>query len=163
MNKLHRFLPLLICLACLTAYGQITNTPPLPLPTDPPVTPAPGVPPAVRDTIQPLLDLLGGKGTVLLTAVSWCAAIALILAPFAGVISRQLRNVQNQAAASSDLDDDEYLRKLYSQSWYRFTAFALRFLNVHLPTLAELERQIAFQTEAATKALAESKTATNPT
>lgn len=102
---------------------------------------------------QPILELLGGKaGNIMTTLIAWIVAISIALAPFSGMISRRLRDMLNEAAESSKLDDDDYLRRLFSRGWYQTAAFLLRFINVDLPTTAELDRAIALQKEAIAEA-----------
>lgn len=112
-------------------------------------TNAPPVPAQAPETLQPILDLLGGKGTWITTLIAWFAAISVILAPFAVWIRNKLADAANKAAASSEDDDDTYLRSLFGNAFYRLLAFVLNFANIRLPTLAELERAIALQKEAA--------------
>lgn len=140
---------LLLCAAVLTAMGQ-SNLLPVLTTTETPAEPA-GPAKVILDAAKPLLELLGGKGTLLTTVVAWVAAISLFLAPFSVWISHGLRNAINRVAASSAVDDDEYLRRLFSKKWYSFAAFLLRFINVDLPVLADLERALELQREAANK------------
>lgn len=144
-----------IALAALGQTNLTTNLTNLPLPMDEPVTPAPIT---VPEFLKPLFDLLGGSGPLLTTIIAWVAAIGVALAPVSGVISRWLRDALNKAAATSELDDDEWLRQLFSKKWYAVAAFLLRFVNIDLPTSTELERAIQLQAEA----VAASKTATPP-
>lgn len=107
------------------------------------------------ETLQPILDLLGGKGTWLTTIMAWGATISAVLAPFAVWIRNKLTDAINRAAESSDENDDAWLTKLFSAQWYQFLAFALNFVNVRLPTLAELQRAIMLQHEAVREARTE--------
>jgi len=116
-----------------------------------------GVVTAASEAIQPLLDLLGGKGTIVTTLLAWVAALGMALAPVSTWISHSLRDSLNRVAASQAEDDDAYLRRLFSAKWYSAAAFLLRFISVDLPVLADLERAIKLQAEA----VEESKT-TNP-
>lgn len=104
--------------------------------------------PVIPATFNPILELLGGKGTHVTTIITWTAALSALLAPFAVFIRNKLADAMNRAADSADGDDDVYLRKLFSNKAYRITAFILNFANVRLPTLPELERAIALQREA---------------
>lgn len=104
------------------------------------------------NTLQPILDLLKGHGTWLTTLLAWVAAISAVLAPFAVWISHKLADSMNDAAATSDLEDDEYLRRLFSSKIYKLAAFLLNFANVRLPTLSQLERAIQLQAEAIAEA-----------
>lgn len=101
--------------------------------------------PQIPDTIEPLLRVLPPWAS---QVIVWVVALNLALAPFSVWISHKLTDMMNRAAASADVDDDEFLRALFSRPWYRAIAFALRFINVDLPTRAVLERAIALQTEA---------------
>ena len=104
----------------------------------------------VPETLKPIIDLLGAqKGTWITTVIVWFSAISALLAPFAVWIRNKLADALNNAAASSDdIDDDTYLRKLFSNKAYRFVAFVLNFANIRLPKLAELERAIELQKQA---------------
>lgn len=119
-----------------------------------PATPTTPVP----ETFGPLLELLGGKGTIVTTLISWVAAISMVLAPFAVWIRNKIADALNRAALSPTEDDDVYLRRLFSHKVYRLIAFLLNFANVRLPTLTELERAIELQKEA----VKESKSPPNP-
>jgi len=105
-------------------------------------------PSAIPATFNPILELLGGKGTFVTTFITWTAAISAVLAPFAVFMRNKLADAINRAADSADGDDDVYLRRLFENKLYRITAFILNFANVRLPTLPELERAIALQREA---------------
>lgn len=124
------------------ALAQATNEPAT-------TNSVPVAPPAVEATLKPLLELLGGKGTILTTIIAWFAAISAALAPFAVWIRNKLADALNSAAESASGDDDTYLRKLFGNPAYRFAAFVLNFANIRLPTLAELERALELQKEAA--------------
>jgi hypothetical protein len=123
---------------------------------------APATPSApIPETFKPLLELLAGKGTIVTTLLAWTAALSVLLSPFAVWIRNKLADAMNAAAASSSLDDDVYLTRLFSNKVYRFTAFLLNFANVRLPTLTELERAIELQKEAkATEAAIKGPTVT---
>lgn len=143
---------LVITTIALAALGQTnlsTNLTNLPLPTDEPVTPSPIT---VPEFLKPLFDLLGGEGPWLTTLLAWIAAIGVALAPVSGAINRWLRDKLNTAASTSGIDDDEWLRRLFTAKWYSIAAFLLRFVRVDLPVLADLERAIGLQKEAVTKA-----------
>jgi hypothetical protein len=115
--------------------------------------------PQLPDTIEPLVNALPPwLGQI----VFWMAMAAAVLAPFRGMISRGLANLMNKAAASSQLDDDEFLRRLFSMPWYQTVAVLLRFVSIDLPTLAMLERAITLQKEAVAAAVGESKPTTPP-
>lgn len=94
--------------------------------------------------------------------IVWAVTVGIVLAPFSVKISHALANMMNKAAASSELDDDEFLRKLYSHPAYRTIAFILRFASIDLPTLAMLERAITLQTEAVHEAKVAAGTGTGP-
>lgn len=104
---------------------------------------------ATPETFKPILDLLGGKGSWITTIIVWFAAISATLAPIAVWIRNKLADMLNARAASADEDDDQYLRALFGNPFYRFLAFVLNFANIRLPNLSELERAIAQQKEAA--------------
>lgn len=115
--------------------------------------------PQVPDTLEPIVNALPGwVGQI----ISWVALAAIALAPFRGMISRWLANRMNAAAHSSQLDDDEFLRQLFSKPWYQTAAVLLRFVSVDLPTLAMLERAITLQTEAVHEAKVAAGTGTGP-
>lgn len=138
-----------IALAALGQTNLTTNLTNLPLPMDEPVTPAPIT---VPEFLKPLFELLGGKGPLLTTLIAWVAAIGVALAPVSGVISRWLRDALNKAASTQAINDDEWLRRLFSNKLYASAAFLLRFVNIDLPTSADLERAIELQKEAVAKA-----------
>ncbi|HOP99132.1 MAG TPA: hypothetical protein PLK78_17075 [Verrucomicrobiota bacterium] len=106
----------------------------------------------MNEEIKPLLDLLSGKFGWLSTVLTWLGAITPVTALFATRFKHWASDKLNEIAASSDKDDDAYLRALFSQQWYRFLAFLLRFTPFQLPTLADLERAIALQEEAVQEA-----------
>lgn len=101
--------------------------------------------PQIPDTLEPLLKALPDWAGQL---IFWVMTTSLALAPFAVWISHWLRDMANRAAESSEGDDDEFLRRLFSNPVYRTVAILLRFVNIHLPTLADLERAITLQAEA---------------
>lgn len=126
-------------------------------------TNAPPVPTQAPETLKPLLDLLGGKGTWITTLIAWFSALSLALAPFAVWIRNKLADAINKAAESSEEDDDKYLRSLFGNPFYKMFTFVLNFANIRFPTLAELERAIELQKEAAKEALAKAGVVTtNP-
>lgn len=135
-------LAILVILLPLLVFAQ-TNT----VPTPPPYGPD------TSSVLKPILDLLGGKGTWLTTIMAWGAALSAVLAPFAVWIRNKLADMMNAAAESSDENDDVWLRRLFSRTYYQFLAFLLNFINVRLPTLAELERAIELQRQAVVDAI----------
>lgn len=100
------------------------------------------------EALQPLIELLGGKGSWITTVIAWFGAVALALTPFTVFIQHKLADAINNVAASSETDDDAYLRWLFSRGWYRFPTFLLRFANIRFPTLSDLERALKLQAEA---------------
>lgn len=105
------------------------------------------------ESLRPILDLLGGEdGTWVTTTIVRVMAVSAILAPFAARLRNALADALNRVAATSDLDDDAYLRKLFSNPGYKLAAFLLNFANIRLPVLAELERAIALRCEAVAEA-----------
>ncbi len=123
------------------AFSLFAAADPLPGPSSPAVS-----------ILQPLFDLLGGKGTWLITVITWFGTLSAILAPFSVWIQHRLTDWLNTAAASSETDDDQWLRNLYGNPLYRFVATALRFIHLRLPTLADLERALQLQQDAVAKA-----------
>lgn len=128
-----------------------TNAPPVPAPS----------PSIVPDSLKPIFDLLGGKGPWLTTFVIWVMTISTALASFAVWLRNKIADWMNRIAESSDTDDDEKLRSIFSNGFYRFIAFAFNFINIRFPTLAELERAIELQKEAAKEALAKAGVVTS--
>lgn len=117
-------------------------------------TNAPPVPAKAPETLKPLLELLGGKGTWITTVIAWFAAISMFMAPFAVWIRNKLADALNKAAKSSEEDDDKYLRSLLGNPGYKLFTFILNFANIRFPTLAELEHAIELEHAAAKEALA---------
>ena len=99
--------------------------------------------------LKPLFDLLGGKAGWLTTLVTWLGVIAPLSALFGTKFKHWISDKLNAVAASEDPDDDAYLTKLFSFGGWRFAAFLSKFTPFHLPTLADLERAIRLQHEAA--------------
>lgn len=99
----------------------------------------------VPEGLESILKLLPDW---LVKPLMWLAAFALALAPFANWLSNKLQDLVNQAAESAETDDDEYLRKLFSNPVYRVAAFVLNLANIRLKTLGDLERAIEQQREA---------------
>lgn len=135
---------LILFAVMLLSFAAFAQEPPVP--TDEPASTG------IGETFKPILDLLGGKGTWITTVISWFAAIGLVLAPFGVWIRNKLADMLNEAAKSSDKDDDTYLRAIFSNKAYRLIAFTLNFANIRMPNLTELERAIALQEEAVKKA-----------
>lgn len=105
--------------------------------------------PVIPPELNPLLKMLGDKvGAWVVKVVMWVMVLSALLAPVAGRIRNKIADVMNRAAETEDGDDDEKLRKLFSNPAYKFAAFILNFANIRLPTLAELERAIKLQAEA---------------
>lgn len=157
---------LIVSIVAMLSFSALAQTNPVAGPTDntaiiatnvvsDPVasTNAPPVPAQAPETLKPLLELLGGKGTWITTLIAWFAALSLALAPFAVWIRNKLADAINSAAETSGEDDDSYLRSLFSNPLYRLLTFVLNFANIRFPTLAELERAIELQREAVKKAL----------
>lgn len=94
--------------------------------------------------LSPVLDLLpAGAAAVLMKAIVWIGSFGLLLAPFSVWIQHKLTDLLNTAAASADVDDDAWLKKLFTNPVYRFAATLLRFLHIRLPTIADLERALS--------------------
>ena len=103
----------------------------------------------MNDALQPLLDLLGGKAGLLTTIITWFSALKVLEAFIGGWIARKCADKLNEIAASASTDDDGYLRDLFSQPAYKFGAFVALLIGIRLPSLADLERAIKLQKEAA--------------
>ncbi len=102
--------------------------------------------------LSPVLDLLPTSvRPFLMKVIVWVGSFGLVLAPFSVWIQMRLTDLLNTAAASSAVDDDAWLTKLFSNPLYRTTATLLRFLHVRLPTIADLERALQLQSEAVKK------------
>lgn len=128
-----------LCVLCVSALNVFA--------ADPTETPT------SNSQLRPLLDLLGGgHGKWLLSIITWFGTLSAVLAPFSVWLQHKLTDLCNTAAASSEVDDDEWLRKLYGNPIYRFWATLLRFVHIRLPTLADLERALKLQHEAITQA-----------
>ncbi|TXH09652.1 MAG: hypothetical protein E6R03_16540 [Hyphomicrobiaceae bacterium] len=105
------------------------------------------------EAIQPLLDLLGGNAkSTLATGVAWFFAIRFALVFVHGIIQRFAADRLNAVAASSSKDDDEFLLTLFQKPWYRGLVVFGLLIGFPLPSLADLERAIRLQQEAAAKA-----------
>ena len=98
--------------------------------------------------LKPLLDLLSGHFGWLPTLLTWIAALKLAMTLFETQFAHWAADRLNAVAASSDEDDDAYLRQIFSAKSYRTVGFVLRMLGFRLPTLADLERAIKLQAEA---------------
>lgn len=106
--------------------------------------------------LKPVLELLPASWLPFLTKlIIWMGSASLVFGGFSVKIQHWLTNRLNNAAASSELDDDEWLRRLFANPIYRFLATALRFFSIRLPTTDDLERAVAQQAEAV--AIAKSK------
>lgn len=103
----------------------------------------------MNETLAPLLNLLGGKAGWLTTIITWFGVLAPLSALFGTKFKHWISDKLNAVAASEDLDDDAYLTKLFSFAPWRMAAFLSKFTPFHLPTLADLERAIRLQHEAA--------------
>lgn len=98
--------------------------------------------------IKPLDALLTGKLGWLAQLIAILGSIRVALVPFGGKIQRWLADRMNAIASRNSVDDDQYLRELFSAKWYKFLAFILMFASIKLPTLPDLERAIKLQQEA---------------
>lgn len=105
--------------------------------------------PDPMNELQPLLNLLGGKAGWLTTLITWLGVLAPLSALCGTKFKHWISDKLNAVAASEDLDDDAYLTKLFSLAPWRLAAFLSKFTPFHLPTLADLERAIRLQHEAA--------------
>lgn len=104
--------------------------------------------PQIPDVLEPIVrSLPPWAGQIL----AWVMTTGFVLAPASVWISHKLRDFMNKAAETQAIDDDSWLRKLFSNPIYRTVAVLLRFVSIDLPTLAELERAIALQNEAVTE------------
>jgi len=101
---------------------------------------------------QPLLDLLAGKAGWLPTLITWLAALKLAMVCFENQFARWSADQLNRIAAEADEGDDAYLRRIFADPSYRLIGFLLRLVGFRLPTLADLERAIRLQREAAIEA-----------
>lgn len=143
---------LVLFLGLWTAAAQPTN--PVIVTATNTVSGTNAAPAVVSETIQPLINLLGGAGTWITTLIAWLGAISLAMAPFTVWVQHKLADAMNRAAESKeDTTDDEYLRKLFSHSWYKFLTFLARFANFRFPTLSDLERALKLQAEAVKEAV----------
>lgn len=106
------------------------------------------------EQLQPLIDLLGGSKGPLAAVIAWLAAASAALAPFSVWIQHKLADWMNSVAESADEDDDKYLASLFANKAYKLVALLLRFVNIKLPTSADLERAIKHQKEAVAEATA---------
>ena len=93
------------------------------------------------DQLQPLLSLLGGKFGWLASVITWIGAIKLALAFFEVKFQHTAEDWLTRFATSKNPDDDVYLTAMLSSKKWRFTAFAFRFLNLWLPSLADYQRE----------------------
>ncbi len=117
------------------------------------ITNAPSVVP-VAGPLAPALELLPASfQPVLMKIIVWIGSFGLVLAPFSVWIQMRLTDLLNTAAASQAVDDDLWLRNLFTHPAYRFVATLLRFAHVRLPTIADLERALQLQSEAVKKPL----------
>lgn len=108
--------------------------------------------PVVQDSTSPwspLLALLTGKFGGFTALLAWAAAIKLAMTAFENQFARWIADRLNAIAASSDQDDDQYLREIFSAPSYRLISFLLRLIGFRFPTLADLERAIRLQHEVA--------------
>ncbi len=112
------------------------------------ITNAPSVVP-VAGPLAPALELLPAS----FQPVLMIGSFGLVLAPFSVWIQMRLTDLLNTAAASQAVDDDLWLRNLFTHPAYRFVATLLRFAHVRLPTIADLERALQLQSEAVKKPL----------
>lgn len=138
---------------------QTTNTDIVLVATDPNFTNVP----VVLDKSEPgfnlsaITALLSGKFGWLSTVITYLGSIVPFTVVFGPRFKRWASDKLNEIAESSDKDDDAYLTKLFSSSWYRPLAFFSRFTPFQLPTLADLERAIKLQGEVARKAVLEDR------
>lgn len=112
--------------------------------------------------LKPLLDLLSGQFGWLPTALAYLAALKLAMTFFENAFARWIADRLNAVAASSDEDDDEYLREIFSAPAWRTGSLLLRFVGLRFPTLKDLERAIKLQREAAIDAGATLPAQRNP-
>lgn len=141
------FVALVLFVALAVAAESLTTTN---APAPPPNLPQ------IPDTLEPLVNILP---TWVSQVIVWVVALNLALAPFSVWISHRLRDMLNRAAASAEEDDDLFLRNLFSKPWYRAIALGLRFINVDLPTVSDLERAVSLQAEAVHEAKVQRGTA----
>ena len=96
--------------------------------------------------LAPLLKLLpSGTSDFVMTIIVWMGGFTLVLAPFSVWIQHKLADMMNTAASSADLDDDAWLRRMFSNPVYRFAATLLRFAHVRLPVQADLDRALEIE------------------
>lgn len=126
----------ILAMLLLPAMAQTdTNSPPVP--------PIPGD----SELVSLIKQLSGGDGKVS-AVVSYLGVLAVFSALAGRKLERWIQDKINAIAESSTLDDDEYLRQLFSKPWYKFVAFLSGFTPFRLKTLSDLERAIRLQKEA---------------
>jgi hypothetical protein len=92
--------------------------------------------------LQPFLDLLSGKMPWLIPMLAFIGAVRLPMKIFNGWFQRTLTAFVDRVAASPQVDDDEYLLRIFGSIWYRFLAFLLdAVFSLKLPTTESLQKQ----------------------
>lgn len=115
--------------------------------TNAPTTNAPAV--VLPPGVDQIAALLPAKAKALLgRVVVWVGSLSLILAPFSVRLGSWLRDRLNKVADNQGGDTDKWLAKLFANPIYKFLSTLLLFVNISLPTTAELERAIRLQAEA---------------
>jgi hypothetical protein len=91
----------------------------------------------------------GGLPAWIVSTLAFLGTVKVAMSFIEPRLNLWLRDKLNDIAASEMQDDDDYLRGVFATPQWRTYCFLGRLLNINLPTLAELERAIRLQREAA--------------
>lgn len=96
------------------------------------------------ETLQPLLDLLGGSQGKLATAIVWIGALRLAAKPISGIIQMFMSRLIIFIQGTPELDDDAFLVRILQSKAYRFVAFIVDLIaSVKLPSSATVTEAAA--------------------
>lgn len=89
--------------------------------------------------LQPLLDLLGGKGAWIGTVIVWMGALRLVAKFFSGWLQGVFTKGLQGVVDSIETDDDALAARILASLWYRALAFVIDLLtSIKLPSSQSL-------------------------
>lgn len=95
----------------------------------------------VTSVIEPLLKLMGGHGSWLVTLVAWMGALRLVAKPVSAVIQSFFTKLVAKAIETPESDDDAAIARLLSCWPYRILAFLVDWgASIKLPTTQSLDQ-----------------------